>query len=410
MKVTVPFLFVNPKSYLYGEESLKLALACDQISKDTGMMIFFTCPYTDIRMIAEKTEYIVVTAQNMDSLKPGRGMGAVLLESLAAAGAKAVVLNHAENQKTLSELYACINRAHELDMLTIVCADSTTESKAVAELGTDVILSEPTALIGTGQTADVSYTIDCVREIKMVDPEVKVMIASGITTGEDCYKVVVNGADGSGSTSGIVNAPSREGRVKEMVDAILKAVKDRDAEAAPETVEKTEAESVCTPEEVKKSAEKSAVKNGVIYAPLFGEVISLANVPAEEIASGAMGDGIAIMPSKGEVYAPCDGIVGAVYHTGHAIGINSDQGAEVLVHVGVETVKLAGKGFEVLVQEGERVKAGQLIMKFDMAFLKSKLISCITPVLITNSGEFEQVDIAVGGGVVAPGNSVMYYK
>ncbi|MDO4977407.1 MAG: triose-phosphate isomerase [Eubacteriales bacterium] len=226
--VTVPFLFVNPKSYLWGEESLELALACDKICEETGVTIFFTCPYADIRMIAEKTKHICVTAQNMDSLRPGRGIGAVLPESLAAAGAKAVVLNHAEKQKTIAELYACINRAKELDLVTIVCADSTVESKAIAELGVDVILAEPTALIGTGTTADASYTIECCREIKAVDPNVKVMIASGITTGEDVYKVVVNGGDGSGSTSGIVNAPSRAGRVREMVDCMLQAMKDRE--------------------------------------------------------------------------------------------------------------------------------------------------------------------------------------
>ncbi len=225
-KVTVPFLFVNPKSYLWGKESLALALAAYKICEETGVMIFFTCPYADLRLIAENTKHVVVTAQNMDSLKPGRGMGSVLPESLVEAGAKAVVLNHAENQKTLAELYACINRAKELGLITIVCADSTTESKAVAELGADVILAEPTALIGTGMTADVSYTIDCCREIKAVDPDVKVMIASGITTGEDCYKVVVNGADGSGSTSGIVGAPSPAGRVEEMVQAIIQAMKD----------------------------------------------------------------------------------------------------------------------------------------------------------------------------------------
>lgn len=226
-KINVPFLFVNPKSYLWGEESLELAKACDKIVEKYGVTIFFTCPYADIRLIAENTQHITVTAQNMDSLKPGRGIGAVLPESLVAAGAKAVVLNHAEKQKTVAELYACLNRAKELGLTTITCADSTTEAKAIAQLGTDVILAEPTALIGTGTTADASYTIECCREIKAVDPNVLVMIASGITTGEDVYKVVVNGADGSGSTSGIVNAPSRSGRVEEMVQCMLQAIEDR---------------------------------------------------------------------------------------------------------------------------------------------------------------------------------------
>jgi triosephosphate isomerase (TIM) len=235
-KAKVPFFMVNPKSYIWGKESLALAKECDKICKESGVMIIYTCPYADIRLIAENTEYITVAAQNMDSLRPGRGMGAILPESLVEAGAKAVLLNHAENQKQVSELYKCIERAKELGLLVVVCADSTAESKAIAELGVDIILAEPTALIGTGQAADASYTVDCCREIKAVDPDVKVMIASGITTGQDVYNCVYNGADGSASTSGIVNAKDAEGnintasraaRVKEMIDNLLQAMEDR---------------------------------------------------------------------------------------------------------------------------------------------------------------------------------------
>ncbi len=229
-KVTTPFLFVNPKSYLWGQESLELAMACDKIADESGAMIFFTCQAADIRYITANTSHIVVTAQTMDALRPGRGMGAILPESLVDAGAQAVVLNHAENQKTVSDLYACIRRAKELGLITIVCADSMTESKAVAQMGPDVILAEPTDLIGTGQTADVHYTTDCCENIREVNPEIKVMIASGITTAEDVYNVVVNGADGSGSTSGIVKAKSRSGLVKDMVDALWRALKDREGE------------------------------------------------------------------------------------------------------------------------------------------------------------------------------------
>lgn len=226
-QVTTPFLFVNPKSYLYGKESLALALAADHIAAETGVQIFFTCPYADLRLIAEHTSHLTVTAQNMDALEPGRGMGAVLPESLAEAGARAVVLNHAENQKTLAQLYACICRAKNLGLITIVCADSVPEAKAVAELGADVILAEPTALIGTGTTADDSYTTEIMQAIQSVNPDVKVMIASGITTAEDCYKVVYLGADGTGSTSGIVKAPVPVVRIEEMVHAILRAVENR---------------------------------------------------------------------------------------------------------------------------------------------------------------------------------------
>lgn len=226
-QIKAPFLFVNPKSYLWGAESLALAKAADRAAQKFGVQVFFTCPYTDLRLIAENTSHVIVTAQNMDALTPGRGMGAVLPESLVAAGAKAVVLNHAENQKTLAELSACIRRAQELDLITIVCADSIPEAGAAAQLGANVILAEPTALIGSGTTADDSYTVDAVAAIHSVDPDVKVMIASGITTPEDCYKVVYLGADGTGSTSGIVKAADPAQCVHDMVEAIVKAVQDR---------------------------------------------------------------------------------------------------------------------------------------------------------------------------------------
>ena len=91
-----------------------------------------------------------------------------------------------------------------------------------------MILAEPTALIGSGTTADDSYTVEAAAAVHAVRPEAKVMIASGITTPEDCYKVVYLGADGTGSTSGIVKAPDPAQRVYQMVQAIVKAAKDRE--------------------------------------------------------------------------------------------------------------------------------------------------------------------------------------
>ena len=222
-KVESPFLIVNPKSYLYGEKSLELAKAADKTAKETGLQIYFTRPYADIRLIKENTENLIVCAQSMDSLTPGRGMGYVLPESLKEAGAGAVFLNHAENQKTVSELYATIKRAKELGMITIVCADSTVEAKAVACMDPDIVLAEPTDLIGTGQVADDSYTIETVKDLHEVNPDVLVMIASGVSTAEDCYNVVKLGADGTGATSGILNAPSPAQRVQEMAEAIVRA-------------------------------------------------------------------------------------------------------------------------------------------------------------------------------------------
>lgn len=223
-----PFLIVNPKSYLYGNESLKLAKAADQAAKDTGLPIIFTCPYADVRMIRENTENIIVCVQSMDPLTPGRGMGHVLPESLKEAGADAVFLNHAENPKTLSDLYACIRRAAELDMTSIVCADSITEAKAVACMNPDVVLAEPTDLIGTGQVADDAYTMEAIDQVRKVNPDVLVVVASGVSTAEDCYNMIRLGADGTGGTSGILNAPSPAVRIREMAEVIVRAVKASD--------------------------------------------------------------------------------------------------------------------------------------------------------------------------------------
>ncbi|HIX68025.1 MAG TPA: triose-phosphate isomerase [Candidatus Anaerostipes excrementavium] len=222
-KIEAPFLVVNPKSYLYGEESLSLAKEADQTAKDTGLPIIYTCPFADIRRIRENTEKIIVCAQSMDPLTPGRGMGHVLPEALKEAGADAVFLNHAENPKTLNDLYQCILRAAELEMTSIVCADSITEAKAVACMKPDIVLAEPTDLIGTGQVADDSYTIETIREVRQVNPDIQIMIASGVSTAEDCYHVVQLGADGTGGTSGILNALSPAERIREMAEAMVKA-------------------------------------------------------------------------------------------------------------------------------------------------------------------------------------------
>lgn len=227
MKIRTPFLVVNPKSYLYGEKSLDLALAADKIAEETGLEFFFTCPFADIRYISENTKNLIVTAQHMESLKPGRGMGHVLPESLKEAGARAVFLNHAENTMTVAELSKTIERARELDMATIVCADSVAEAVALANFNPDIILAEPTELIGTGQVADNSYVIETTKKIREINPNILVMIASGVTTADDVYNVIHLGADGTGGTNGILGAPDPKKRIEEWAQAMLKAVNEK---------------------------------------------------------------------------------------------------------------------------------------------------------------------------------------
>ncbi len=227
-EIKAPFLTVNPKSYLYGDKSLELALAADKTAEATGVPIYFTCTFADIRLIKEHTKHIIVTAQHMDPLVPGRGMGHVLPESLKCAGAEAVFLNHAENPLTLAVLNNTIKRAKEIGLKVIAAADSVAEGCAIAKLKPDMLLCEPTDLIGTGQIAGDGYIKDVIAQIRAIDQEIKILVASGVTTADDVYKMIYLGADGTGATSGILNAPDPKVRIQEMAEAVLRAAKDRD--------------------------------------------------------------------------------------------------------------------------------------------------------------------------------------
>lgn len=128
-----------------------------------------------------------------------------------------------------------------------------------------------------------------------------------------------------------------------------------------------------------------------IYAPVAGKVVNLSDIQDEAFSSGAMGDGIAIEPSEGKVYAPCDGEISAFFPTGHAIGITAGTGAEILIHIGMDTVTLNGQGFFAKAESGEKVKKGQLLLEFDMEYIKSQNLPLTTPVVITNSDDMAEL-------------------
>jgi len=126
----------------------------------------------------------------------------------------------------MEELDRAMKRANELDIVTIVCCDTPVAAKAIAQLGPDMMICEPTSLIGTGNTSDDEYIRKTNEAVKSVSEDVLILQAAGVSTGDDVYKVVMGGAHGSGGTSGILNAPSREGKIREMLDALKRAQKD----------------------------------------------------------------------------------------------------------------------------------------------------------------------------------------
>lgn len=124
--------------------------------------------------------------------------------------------------------------------------------------------------------------------------------------------------------------------------------------------------------------------NVVIAAPIKGKVVSLNEVPDPVFSDKMMGDGVAIQPEEGMVYAPVDGEIAQMFHTGHAVGIRTKEGVEVLIHIGLETVSLEGEGFTTKVEQGDRVKTGQPLIQFSLDTVKEKAKSTITPVVVTN--------------------------
>ena len=137
--------------------------------------------------------------------------------------------------------------------------------------------------------------------------------------------------------------------------------------------------------------EEKNVSQELIQTPLEGKVLPLSEVKDEVFSKGYIGKGIAIEPTKGEVISPVNGTITTFFPTGHAIGITSDSGVEILIHVGMDTVNLEGKHFKPLVKKGDKVTVGQKLLNFDLEEIKKEGYSVITPVVITNSAQYKDV-------------------
>ncbi|HEM3474940.1 beta-glucoside-specific PTS transporter subunit IIABC [Streptococcus suis] len=137
--------------------------------------------------------------------------------------------------------------------------------------------------------------------------------------------------------------------------------------------------------------ELKEIKQEIIASPLIGKVVKLENVPDAVFASGAMGKGIAIDPLDGILVSPAKAEVTLVFPTKHAIGLRTENGAELLIHIGMDTVSLAGKGFESFVQVGDVVEAGQKLLEFDLNQIKAADLPVITPIIVTNTADYEDI-------------------
>ena len=225
--IRAPFFEIGPKSYLYGQDVIDLAKAADAASEKYGVDIIFTTPVVEIARVKAATRRLHVFAPHMDPLRPGRGLADILPESLTAAGAEGVMLNHCEKPLSFEVLQETMKRAEEVGLTTIVCADSCTEASMIAMLKPDIIVAEPTELVGTGISCGPEYVEAATRAVKNIDPEILVLTAAGIANGTDVYNTIIAGADATGSSSGVAKAADRAAMVDEMISAVRRAWDER---------------------------------------------------------------------------------------------------------------------------------------------------------------------------------------
>lgn len=177
----------------------------------------------------------------------------------------------------------------------------------------------------------------------------------------------------------------------EMIEKELQETK----KAAKEQPEKQEAQTE------EKEQEKTLTKSVVISSPMDGKVFELSEVPDEAFSRKMVGDGVAITPSDGNIYAPEDGEVVFVYDTKHAIGFLTDTGVSLLLHIGIDTVKLNGQGFEVMAESGQKVHKGDLLMRASLPYLRENVPSLMSPVILSEMNEYQEIRILKKGQIKA---------
>ena len=187
--------------------------------------------------------------------------------------------------------------------------------------------------------------------------------------------------------------------------AVIKAKLEDYLENAPKTPAATAAPAPATAP----AAPAAAAKDTVLSACLNGTVVPLAEVKDEAFASGALGDGIAIEPIDGELVAPADGEISSTFETHHAVGMTTADGAELLMHIGIDTVKLGGKHFTYLVNEGDKVKKGQPLIRFELEAIKAEGYPVTTPLIVCNTDDYAAVE-AKASGTVKQGDALLELK
>lgn len=221
-RIRPPVFEIGLKGYSWGADAVRLAIEADRLADEFGVSIIFDPQAVDIPAVAAATSRILVFAQHMDPVEPGRGVGAVLAEALREAGAVGTLLNHSEKPIPPEVLGRVIERARLAGLATLVFADSPVEAETMARLGPDIVLAEPPDLIASGTSVGsrmAGFVADAVAAVKGVDPRILVMSGAGVNGPDDVEQMIRLGLDGTGSSSGILRAPDPVAMMRAMLEA-----------------------------------------------------------------------------------------------------------------------------------------------------------------------------------------------
>ncbi|TLM97627.1 triose-phosphate isomerase [bacterium] len=218
--ISVPIIVVNFKAYLEGtgEKGLSLAKIAERVWMETGVTIGVAPPPPDIRLLTSSTR-IPIFAQHMDAIIPGSYTGRVTAEAIREAGAVGTLLNHSEYRLQIADIQACVERARQVGLITVLCTNNPTVSSACAAVGPDFVAIEPPELIGTGipvSKAKPEVITSSIERVRRANPSVQVLCGAGISKGEDVKAAIRLGTSGVLLASGVVKAKDPEAILLEM--------------------------------------------------------------------------------------------------------------------------------------------------------------------------------------------------
>ncbi len=217
----LPIFVVNFKSYVWGREALKIARKMEEIAQESRVYLCAIPQIVDISLIAKETK-VPVFSPHLDSLTPGRGTGRILPEAVKEAGAVGVLLNHSEYNLPLDVISETMKRAREVGLISMVASSSPEEAEAIALLGPEVIISEPSSRIGTLRSVgrDKEFVLQSIEKVKNVNPKIIVICGAGVSSREDVETLVELGVEGTGASRAIFEAEDPAYLLAKMVEGL----------------------------------------------------------------------------------------------------------------------------------------------------------------------------------------------